>query len=274
MQFIDPPRIDLGDLLEAVLQWSPLPPGVASREEALRSVMEESALFRSALVSDSLHTLRAKHGEIPSAVRNLYGSQLAKKTGRGWSYYSNIRLLARSGRCPYCRISTADTLDHNLSKAKFPLLSLDPMNLVPCCSSCNRYLGFKAPTTPEECKPHPYVGLPEGTWLHARAFEGSTGEISFEFYCDPPAVWPVHQRDRMSRFFDKLRLARLYAAYSGHISSRIEGHASRHGGLEKIVDLLAEFEEVDRGSDPNHVDAACYGAVLSLLRERNLQTSA
>ena len=43
----------------------------------------------------------------------------------------------RYGRCPFCMMSEANTLDHYLNKAKFPEFTLFWPNLVPCCGYCN-----------------------------------------------------------------------------------------------------------------------------------------
>lgn len=39
--------------------------------------------------------------------------------------------------CPYCLITTPDTFDHYVPKEYYPLFSVLPQNLLPCCSRCN-----------------------------------------------------------------------------------------------------------------------------------------
>lgn len=46
-------------------------------------------------------------------------------------------LMLISDRCLYCNIGIPESLDHYLPKSKFPLLSINPANLIPCCYSCN-----------------------------------------------------------------------------------------------------------------------------------------
>lgn len=41
--------------------------------------------------------------------------------------------------CPYCAINTADTFDHILPKEEFKEYAVHPLNLIPCCSQCNRH---------------------------------------------------------------------------------------------------------------------------------------
>jgi hypothetical protein len=43
----------------------------------------------------------------------------------------------RNNTCPNCTIETVASLDHYIPKDEFPELSVNPSNLVPCCSTCN-----------------------------------------------------------------------------------------------------------------------------------------
>ncbi|WP_237209296.1 HNH endonuclease [Rothia nasimurium] len=58
-------------------------------------------------------------------------------------YLSNLLPYTRNGRCSYCQISRANTLDHFLPKSRYPLLAISPWNLVPCCSECNSSISIK-----------------------------------------------------------------------------------------------------------------------------------
>lgn len=41
--------------------------------------------------------------------------------------------------CPYCTIAIeVNELDHYIPKSQFPEFSVNPLNLVPCCSTCNK----------------------------------------------------------------------------------------------------------------------------------------
>lgn len=52
-------------------------------------------------------------------------------------YLRKLHQYTRNGKCSYCQISRANTLDHFLPKNDFPLLSVSPWNLIPACSECN-----------------------------------------------------------------------------------------------------------------------------------------
>lgn len=48
------------------------------------------------------------------------------------------KLNSEIHQCQYCGLSPADTLDHYLPKEIFPEYAVLPINLLPCCSDCNR----------------------------------------------------------------------------------------------------------------------------------------
>jgi hypothetical protein len=43
----------------------------------------------------------------------------------------------RINTCPNCTIETVASLDHFIPKDEFPEFSVNPINLIPCCSTCN-----------------------------------------------------------------------------------------------------------------------------------------
>lgn len=44
-------------------------------------------------------------------------------------------------KCPYCQISTGETIEHILPKSIYPEYSIYSQNLIPCCSICNSIKG-------------------------------------------------------------------------------------------------------------------------------------
>jgi len=45
--------------------------------------------------------------------------------------------------CPYCGIGIPNTFDHYIPKEEFSEFSTLPINLIPCCSTCNEYKSSK-----------------------------------------------------------------------------------------------------------------------------------
>ena len=55
----------------------------------------------------------------------------------------NLQDNSTKHKCQYCTINNHDTLDHFLPKSKYWEYVIHPLNLVPCCSDCNRKLSSK-----------------------------------------------------------------------------------------------------------------------------------
>lgn len=80
-------------------------------------------------------------------IKNLYEKF---KTGVNTiEVYEKIRVS--TGHCAYCNQGIVYPLDHYLPKSKFPLLSINFLNLIPCCSDCNFTLNRLS------TKPHPQI---------------------------------------------------------------------------------------------------------------------
>lgn len=73
------------------------------------------------------------------------------------------------GRCQYCGLAPTDTFDHYLPQHAYPELSAHPLNLLPCCTACNRYKGKRIPTPTDRELLYLYVDvLPAARFLFAR----------------------------------------------------------------------------------------------------------
>lgn len=72
--------------------------------------------------------------ELRKSVREAYA--LVQDGKRLGSLRSGLKLLAES--CPYCGYGAIQELDHLLQRGEYELFSIFPLNLVPCCGTCNR----------------------------------------------------------------------------------------------------------------------------------------
>lgn len=75
-------------------------------------------------------------GEDKTNLLSLYSSQrkslvLLKKE------LTTNEFNQRINDCPNCTIETVASLDHYIPKDEFPEFSVNPLNLFPCCSTCN-----------------------------------------------------------------------------------------------------------------------------------------
>ncbi len=75
-------------------------------------------------------------GEDKSSLLKLYSSQRKPLKELRVVLTTNER-NERDNLCPNCTIGEVASLDHFIPKDEFPEFSVNPINLVPCCSTCN-----------------------------------------------------------------------------------------------------------------------------------------
>jgi hypothetical protein len=146
-------------------------------------------------------------------LKDLYSQHMVGAGKPARRIYDELRALAPLGKCPFCTIGDASTLDHYLPKAKFPLVSILPLNLVPSCKDCNT--GEKkvhvATTIEDQCL-HPYFDqsffLSE-QWVFASIAETSPPTISF--HVNPPEHWHPVSKARAESHFRDFNLASRFS---------------------------------------------------------------
>lgn len=87
------------------------------------------------------------------AVHDAYKEVQA--AGKLSALRNSLKLLA--AECPYCGFGQIQDLDHHLPKAVFKPFSIYPLNLVPCCATCNRGKPRKPRDDGNEHLLHPYL---------------------------------------------------------------------------------------------------------------------
>lgn len=126
--------------------------------------------------------------------------------------YGDIKVTA-GGKCPLCGgIGHVRTLDHYLPKANFPLYSVMPTNLVPCCRDCNSEKLNSFPSVQERQTLHPYFDHDKffvERWVHARVIPTSPPVL--EYFVQPPNGWDDSDRSRVSSHFDEYKLAEKFS---------------------------------------------------------------
>ncbi|MHA5498404.1 HNH endonuclease [Pseudomonas aeruginosa] len=145
-------------------------------------------------------------------LTSTYSQHMVGKTKPARVFYDQLMLSAPLRICPFCGIGHASTLDHYLPKAKFPLLSVVTLNLVPSCKDCNTGKNADIASTEAEQTLHPYFeqrAVIENQWLYARLNEEAPA--SLEFYTDAPAHWPEVLRSRVTAHFNSYKLAARYS---------------------------------------------------------------
>lgn len=142
--------------------------------------------------------------------------------------YDDI-LVAAGGLCPFCGgLGQVHTLDHYLPKANFPLYSILPANLVPCCRDCNTGKSNTFGAQLHEQTLHPYLDdnkYFEQRWISAEV--SKTNPIVMKFVCSPPSEWSNTDKLRVQKHFDSYKLAYRFSLQAG-------------GDLARLIDLRSK----------------------------------
>jgi hypothetical protein len=152
------------------------------------------------------------HGVLTSSeLKKLYNQYLVPKEKPGRSVYEKLKVTA-NGKCPFCGdIGHVATLDHFLPKANFPLYSILPGNLVPCCRDCNSEKLNSYASTKGEQVLHPYFDgnhFFDTRWVAAEVIEGDLPVV--QFYVAPPAGWSSIDTQRIAAHFIEYDLAKKF----------------------------------------------------------------
>lgn len=97
----------------------------------------------------------------------------------------DLQIKTITNTCQNCTIDSAKTLDHILPKSIFPEFIVNPINLFPCCTTCNSY----KLTTVENGGGKFYLNLyldelPAEQYLFVEVFIDQHDEINFLFFLE------------------------------------------------------------------------------------------
>ncbi|MGF9565135.1 HNH endonuclease signature motif containing protein [Neorhizobium sp. BT27B] len=240
-----------------------------------RSFIENAAAdYQAASVAKSWHLLpRAPRGMPDTVVAgsltkgqltSLYTDRMVRTSGQARRVYDDIQVAA-GGHCPFCGgVGYVATLDHYLPKSGFPLFSVLPTNLVPCCRDCNTGKSAAFGTTAEQQPLHPYADDPKfftERWIRARLVP--TDPIGVVFYCAAPTTWSPTEQARAYSHFTDYRLADRYKTLAGAEANKVVGQ--RRGTLRGMTsDGFREYllEAADEpGYDLNGWNRTTYAAL-------------
>lgn len=173
--------------------------------------------FENKITKGLIHTIRREtlvNGDVSvSELKNVYtGQMVGNAVGR--VHYDKLILSAPQGLCPLCAHRDATTLDHYLPKAKYPRLSIVPVNLIPACKDCNTGKTSSYPTTPETETLHPYYDNIENVQC-LKININKTNPVSVFFYVEMHPTWTNLLFERVKYHFESYNLNYLYSVQSG-----------------------------------------------------------
>jgi hypothetical protein len=192
--------------------------------------------------------LKSAWGLTVAQMGALYGG-FAKAKSDIRVTYDLLRNSAPDDICPYCGQGRVKTLDHFLSKTRYPRLSITLNNLVPCCSDCNKHKGSAPASNPNRQLLHPYFEDVDGArWLEAEIIHSQPMAAVFK------AVGGGKNSKRIIWQFKRLHLGTLYATYAGT-------------ELRNKNDLFIRLRRIDRASFERHLEECLEGAARNTWQE-------
>lgn len=229
-----------------------------------------SLTYQIAATADALHTLTVEDVPAPGGLTDaqmhrLYKEQLASPASAAHHIYRTLQLSGPGRRCAYCRYQVADSLDHVIPKALMSALSIEPWNLVPACSLCNRRLLDRWPTDPAQRMLHPYFMPTIGRWLYATVDNGSPGteeEVVVRFRAQPDSELGEQLCGRVRFQFKALRLGTTFGTLAVDELRPIQATLRQQfERKDDARDHLSEQADIHLAADVNNLRGVLYEAL-------------
>lgn len=175
-------------------------------------------------------------------LKDVYSIHMVGKSKPARKIYDLLLSRSPKGKCPFCGIGHASTLDHYLPKTKYPILAVVPKNLVPSCKDCNTGKKTTTATTAESQCLHPYFNnqaVVNEQWIFAKIESIFSGSVRF-FVC-APSHWDDTLKKRVESHFNDFKLASRFSieAANEFASQRyLLNEFERKNGVQALVDLL------------------------------------
>lgn len=232
--------------------------------KAAGSVADADLCYREAAADGMFSRLRQADFALPDVTARemswVYDNRMVASKAPGRSVYNAIRTASPQGRCPLCGHRDVTTVDHYLPKSAYAALAVNPANLIPACSECNR---VKSSMVRDTLHPY-YDNVEHDRWLTAQVLE--TTPPSVQFAVQPPESWPSGLADRVCRHFATFELGILYSLQAARLMSGIKAYLDLllgSNGLAGVRDHFKQMEESLRMDGLNSWQAACYGALAT-----------
>lgn len=221
MRAINPPNLDIQIVYRACIN-SIKDDDLSTRlQSIMTNIIQSSSDYGNKALTSMLYTIPPNHcdndaialGNVTKKeLRAVYSSYFVPATKLARIYYDQLISLAPLGKCPYCGVGYASTLDHYLPKNKFPQLSVTPLNLIPSCKDCNTGKKTSFASTLHEQSLHPYFdhdNFIKDQWLYANVIETTPAIID---YCViPPSQWNEDDKARVHTHFNDFDLKLKYS---------------------------------------------------------------
>lgn len=165
-------------------------------------------------------------------LKGVYSSHMVGRAKPAREIYDLLLSRAPLGRCPFCGMGHASTLDHYLPKTKYPQLSVVPLNLVPSCKDCNTGKSTAVATTAGTQSLHPYFdhqSFINEQWLFAEVIHSTPATV--RFYVQAPDYWDDICKARVQAHFRDFKLTSRYSVEASNQIACLRDTLSRYREL-------------------------------------------
>ena len=271
MRRLSKPDIDPGEVYESCVSGVAVADLAARFNAATAEVLALADMYDDRAKTNELHLFPSSPwgngaalilgGLTKDQLTALYTNHMAKRDQPGRSYYDQIMSLAPLGKCPFCGFGQVSTLDHFLSKARYPSFSVLPINLIPACTDCNKGKGSEVLGGGNQI-PHPYFEdsrIETDTWLYANVQETSPATAAFS--ATPPDNWSADLARRVVNYVRDLNLTSRFAVEAASELASLSDILSRFETSQRIGEYLSLIAQAERLHRKNSWKAALYEAL-------------
>jgi hypothetical protein len=272
MRRLPKPNLDVGAVYASCVQGVTDATAVTRFQAAAHDMEHLAGLYDSRAAANELHLFAASEWGQPgqlvvgaltkSDLTSLYTDYMVTRNAPARPFYDRL-LIAPLGKCPYCGFGHVSTVDHYLSKARYPGFAVLPTNLVPCCGDCNHGKGAGVSTANNQI-PHPYYEAPAietDTWLFASIEETTPARAQYSVLIPPG--WPAALALRVQNYFRDLELAARFAVEAASEIVSLSDLLVPLTNAELIRQKLQQDADIERARRTNTWKAALYEALAS-----------
>lgn len=216
--------------------------------------------------ASSLHLIATMKSIGPVSSKEMvktYDSRMVNSKQPGRPIYDQIKSLPDNDTCPFCNHRDVTTVDHVLPKQEYPIFAVTPINLVGCCSDCNKTKLDTVPTNATDVILHPYFDdTTDKQWLLAEVVITSPPALVFSVRY--VLEWDATKNARIKNQFDLLELDDLYSKQAAREITNIRHNLVRHydmGGLQAVRDELSFQHQSRKKANLSSWQTATYEAL-------------
>lgn len=175
---------------------------------------------------------------------------------------SQIRTI--NATCQYCTLNSVETLDHFIPKEEFPEFSVNPLNLFPCCPTCNSKKSYLCFDGEQGLFLNLYLDeLPNKKYLKAEFdFGDNIPLVNFSLY-NPERIDSVDFRT-IQNHYEKLNLLERMRAKSDEVVTEIINTLKTYYRINSDIKSLKNFIKVEEGENKEAYGYNYWKSVLRL----------